>query len=399
MGTHDFRAVPAASARRRRTNDQVLAVLHEHGAVTRADLCRLTGLSRSAVGSAVSSLLADELVTEDTSPAVGAAGRGRRPTVVALRRRPGVVLALDFGHAHVTAAIATTSGDLLAESSRGLDVDNDPHQALDAAATLAEQSLQVAGHTAKEIIGIAAGIPGPLDIRTQIVRAPTILAEWIGLSPAEELGRRFGRPVAVANDAQMGVRGEHAFGAARTIDDFLYIKASHGIGAGLMLGGRTYQGSTGISGEIGHTRLQGATELCRCGNRGCLETVVSITQVRQQLAHVLSMVEPDSHPDALPPLDELAIQPAAARVLTDAGRTIGLVLADLVNCLNPAAIIIGGELSAAGEPLAAGVRESIDRYAQPASAQAVSVVTSQLQQRSELFGAVATAIEQSKVPA
>jgi predicted NBD/HSP70 family sugar kinase len=92
---------------------------------------------------------------------------------------------------------------------------------------------------------------------------------------------------------------------------------------------------------------------------------------------------------------ELAARPAGARVVTDAGRTIGLVLADLVNCLNPAAIILGGELSAAGAPLAAGVRESIDRYAQPASAHAVTVLTSKLQHNAELMGAVATAIQPS----
>ncbi|WP_329324685.1 ROK family protein [Streptomyces luteogriseus] len=211
------------------------------------------------------------------------------------------------------------------------------------------------------------------------------------MRPVAVLGRRFGHPVAVANDADMGARGEHAFGAARSLDDFLYIKASHGIGAGMVLAGRTYPGSTGISGEIGHTRLQDSTSLCRCGNRGCLETVVSITEVRRQLAHVLTVSGTATDPDTLPPLDELA----AARVITDAGRTIGLVLADLVNCLNPAAIVLGGELSAAGDPLATGVREFIDRYAQLASAHAVTVMAGKLQQRAELLGAVATVMRQS----
>ncbi|MFE2520121.1 ROK family protein [Streptomyces mirabilis] len=134
-----------------------------------------------------------------------------------------------------------------------------------------------------------------------------------------------------------GGRGEHAFGAARSIDDFLYIKASHGIGAGLALAGRTYHGSSGIAGEIGHTRLEGATNLCRYGNRGCLEIVVSITDVRRQLAHILPAERPaDPTPPGGPPsLADLVTRPAA-RVITDAGRTLGLVLADLVNCLNPA---------------------------------------------------------------
>ncbi|QHA08101.1 ROK family protein [Streptomyces broussonetiae] len=225
--------------------------------------------------------------------------------------------------------------------------------------------------------------------------------EWIGLNPAEELSRRFGHQILVANDADMGSRGEHAFGAARCVDDFFCIKASHGIGAGLVLAGRTYRGSSGIAGEIGRTHLEGASNLCRCGNRGCLETVVSITEVRRQLAHVLPSEHPADRPgpgcEGPPSLADLATRPAAARVITDAGRTLGLVLADLVNCLNPAAIILGGDLSAAGEPLAQGVRESVNRYAQPASANAVTISVSTLRQRSELLGAVATAIQQSAV--
>ncbi|HET6354646.1 ROK family transcriptional regulator [Streptomyces sp.] len=378
------------SSRRQRTQDQVLAVLAEHGALTRADLSHLTGLSRSAVASAVT-LLADQELIDENPIETGAATRGRRPTTVELRQRSGIVLAIDFGHAHITTAVATTSGDLLAETATHLDVDSHPQEALDTATDLATQALAQGGGTPDQITGIAAGIPGPLDIHTQVVRAPTILREWTGLNPAEELSRRLGHPVTVANDADMGARGEHMFGAARNINDFLYIKASHGIGAGLVLGGRTYRGSTGIAGEIGHTRLQGANNWCRCGNRGCLETVVSITEVRQQLAHVLAPDHPVADGD-LPPLADLAPHPAAARVITDAGRTIGLVLADLVNCLNPAAIILGGDLGTAGEPLAQGVRESINRYAQPASAHAVTIACSTLQQRSELLGAVATAI-------
>jgi predicted NBD/HSP70 family sugar kinase len=94
-------------------------------------------------------------------------------------------------------------------------------------------------------------------------------------------------------------------------------------------------------------------------------------------------------------LTELAGDEAAARVITDAGRTLGRVLADLVNCLNPAAVVLGGELGVSGAPLVAGVRESIDRYAEPASARAVDVVPAQLGLRSELFGAIAAAAQQA----
>lgn len=381
------------SARRNRTREQLLTVLGQHDTVTRADLSRLTGLSRSAVGEGVTSLLADALITEDAE-STGQATRGRRAGVLSLRSATGIMVGIDFGHAHVTAAVATGAGEILAECTHELDVDGQPQQALDTAATLVRRALKKAGQQPTQVLGIAAGVPGPLDVRTQIVRAPTILSDWVGLDPAAELSRRLQHPVLVGNDADMGARGERAYGAGRGLDDFLYVKASHGIGAGIVLAGRTYRGSTGIAGEIGHTQLPGATNWCRCGSRGCLETVVSVTEVRRQLSHVLRTGTGTTTTE-IPPLAELATDSAAARVITDAGRTIGRVLADLVNCLNPAAIILGGELGTAGAPLVDGVRESIDRYAQPASAHAVTIRTGQLGHRAELYGALATAVGQA----
>jgi predicted NBD/HSP70 family sugar kinase len=390
MGSNDSTAV---SARRQRTRDQVLAILEEHGSgLTRASLSRLTGLSASAISDCVSSLRSSGLVAESPARTGSASGRGRRATVVSLVSDEGIVVGIDFGHAHVTTAAATAAGEVLARRADALDVDHRPGPVMDAAAELVRACVRDSGHTMDDVTGIAAGIPGPLDIRTHAVRPPTILSDWVGLAPADELARRLGHPVAVGNDADMGARGEQAYGAARGLEDFLYIKASHGIGAGIVIGGRSYRGATGIAGEIGHTQIADAANWCRCGSRGCLETVVSITTVRRQLAHVLATHQSEFDESAVPPLAELSDNPAAARVLTEAGRTVGRVLADLVNCLNPAALVLGGELGAAGEPFAAGIRESVARYAQPAGAQAAEVITGQLGAEAEVRGAVAAAI-------
>lgn len=381
------------SARRRRTRDQVIAILARHGGgLTRAGLSRMTGLSASAISDCVSSLIASGLVAESSSAPGLVAGRGRRATVISLVDQEGVVVGIDFGHAHVTAAAATTAGEVLHQCAGSLDVDHRPGPAMDLAAELARECVERAGRGIGDVLGIAAGIPGPLDIRTQVVRPPTILSDWVGLAPAAELARRLGHPVSIGNDADMGARGERAYGAARGLEDFLYIKASHGIGAGIVIGGRPYRGATGIAGEIGHTQIPDAANWCRCGSRGCLETVVSITTVRRQLAHVLATHVDTLDESAVPPLSELSDNPAAARVLTEAGRTVGRVLAGLVNCLNPSAVVLGGELGAAGEPFAAGIRESVARYAQPASAQAAEVITGQLGAQAEVRGAIAAAV-------
>jgi predicted NBD/HSP70 family sugar kinase len=378
-------------ARRRRTRDQVLEAVTELGSATRAELCHTTRLSRSAVSECVGDLLGEGLITESTRD-LRPAGRGRRAGVLSVRSARGVVLGVDLGHAHVTAAIATSVGEVLAECSDQLDVDHVPRRALDLAAALARRALRQCGRRVGEVRSAAAGIPGPLQLRPQIVSAPTILSDWVGIDPAAELEGRLGVPVVVGNDADMGAVGERAYGAAQGLDDFLYIKASHGIGAGIVLAGNTYRGATGLAGEIGHTQIPGATRWCRCGSRGCLEAVVSISNLRRQLAHVLSTNTTLLQDHDVPPLAELADNSSAARVITDAGRTVGRVVADLVNCLNPAAVVLGGELGEAGLPFASGVRESIDRYAQPASAAALKVLPARLGARAELLGTVATAL-------
>ncbi|WP_073807253.1 ROK family transcriptional regulator [Kitasatospora sp. CB01950] len=389
-------AHPAPSARRLRTRAALLAVLGEHGTLSRAEISRLTGLSRSAVSSAVTDLIGEGLADETT--AVATSGRGRRAAAVTLRRAHALVLALDFGHTHVTAAVADTTGAVLGEATAGLDVDNHPREVLDAARALADRALADAGHTLDAITAVAAGIPGALDTRTNVVRAPSTLSQWIGMDPAAELGRLFGRPVTVGNDAEMGARGERAHSGGRVVNDLIYVKASTGIGAGLLLDGRIYRGASGISGEIGHIQLPDTGTWCRCGNRGCLESVASIVEVRRRLAHVLAPGARPGEAVDLPPLGELADTPAAARVIGEAGRTIGRVLADLVNCLNPAAIVIGGELGLAGQPLINGIRESVDRHAQPAVAEAVEIRASRLGLRSELYGAIDAAIATAAQP-
>jgi predicted NBD/HSP70 family sugar kinase len=380
-----------ALARHQRTPALLLETIRDLGGVTRADLSRLTGLSRSAVAHAVAALLADGLIAE-REPGGGHAGqRGRPATLLTPSRPPGHVVGIDFGHAHVGVAIADTAGEVLAESRQGADVDHHADEVLDTSARMTRYLLSQAGVPLSQVIAVVAGIPGPVDPRTRALRPPAILAAWAGRDAGHELATRLGRPAEVANDADLGALGELRYGAGRGRQDFVYVKASHGVGAGLVLGGRIYRGAAGIAGEIGHTSLPDATEWCRCGNRGCLETVVSLGPLSRRLARI--GIPPAAGGAGWPasPLQENAL---AVRVLTEAGRILGRALADLCNCLNPEAVILGGEIGTAGPPLVAGVRESIDRYAQPAAAEAVQVLAARLGARSELLGAVALAAGQ-----
>ena len=380
------------SPRRQRSRQHLLEIIRRENGVTRADLILLTGLSRSAIAEAVQDLLSDRLITEDVLDAGGkGAGRGRPSALLMPATAGGTVVGIDFDHDHVAVAIADTEGRVGAEQWTAVDVDARADAALDVASGMVRHLLSQANLSITDVRSVAAGIPAALDVRSKRIHSSSVLSGWVGMDPEQELFSRLGRPVSVANDADLGAQGELRFGAARGARDFLYIKASEGIGAGLVLNGATYRGSMGIAGEIGHTRLNDQGNWCRCGNRGCLETVISSVLVRERMREL--RVADGADPNF--PLSQANTHPVAARFVTETGRTLGRVLADLCNALNPALIVLGGELGTAGGALVDGVRESINYYAQPATAQSLDIRSAHLGLRSELLGAVAHATQQA----
>jgi predicted NBD/HSP70 family sugar kinase len=371
---------------RERNLQRVFDLVRERGTLTRSEVSAHTGLSRSAVSSMVTELVGAGWLIEREGARRGRGTGSGRPSLVLEPVIPdGFLLAIDFGHNHVRVAVADLAYDVKGERFAEVDVDGHAADALDRAAELVAALLGGLGVGRRLVRAAAAGIPGPLDNgHKRKVRSPTILADWVDLYPAVELERRLGRPVAIDNDANLGAFGELRFGAGRDAGDFIYLKASHGIGASIVMNGRPYRGTTGIAGEIGHTQISGAERWCRCGNRGCLETAVSIDNVRAELRAL--------HPSLEEP-EAAAGSPVARRILAGAGRTIGRVVADLCNCMNPAAVVLGGELAEYGAPVLDGLRDSIERYAQPAVSEAVTVLAAQHGRRSELFGALALAAQ------
>lgn len=378
MSTTYERAAP-----RLRTREDLLQLIRAHDEVTRSELVELTGMSRSTVNQAVGRLLADGRVTESLTPGQGRGSGSGRPAARLKAVAAGAPVAgIDFGHNHVHVAVADALGTVIADERTTLEVDLHATDAMDAAVDLLARLRRDQG--IDHVSNLVAGIPGPLDARTGLVRSPTILSSWVGLAPAEELRRRVAgiEHVHVENDAVLGAYGELRSGAGRYRRAFLYVKASHGIGAGLVIDGVPFKGANGLAGEIGHTHLSGHTEMCRCGNRGCLEAVVSVQALLAQLAH--------THPSADPATITLSTfdDGITQRLLDEAGRELGRVLAGLCNLLNPDALIVGGELGASGTAFLEGVEVAMNRHAQPATAAALEILPASLGVRAEVTGAL-----------
>jgi predicted NBD/HSP70 family sugar kinase len=365
----------------------VLGLLGSEGPMSRADLVRASGLSRSTVSSLVADLIRTGHVVETADrgrPHKG--GSGRPPVLVALCAPAGGVAGIDLGHLHVRVAVADRAGVVLAERREPVDVDADGAAALDTAADLVRALLAEAGLQREDLQAVGMCVPAPLDRRSVGIRSG-IMPGWRDLVPARELERRLGVPIHVDNDANLGALAELQHGAARGKHDVVYLKVAGGVGAGIVLGGRLHRGTSGIAGEIGHVQIDEDGQVCRCGNRGCLETLVSTPRLLEALQPAYD--EPLSVGRTL--VLDAEGDAGVRRVLSDAGRHVGRAVADLANALNPELIVVGGKIGAAGS-LLAGLRGAIDRYSQPDTAAAVQVVAGELGDRAEVVGAVALAI-------
>src|SRR3954451_1297671 len=230
--------------------------------MTQADLARASGLSPATVSS-IARELRDEGWLEE--------GDRARRAALALSRSAGVAVGVDFGHSHVRVAIADLAHTVLAEAEEPVDVDHSAGQGIALAGRLVRGLLDEGGARPSRITGVGMGAPGPLLRDTGEIGDSAILPGWIGARPEELMEAELGRAVRVENDANLGALAEIVWGAGRGRTDVVYVKVATGVGAGLVLNGRLYQGAGGTAGEIGHVTIGERGPGCRCGNRGCLE--------------------------------------------------------------------------------------------------------------------------------
>ncbi|SOD63860.1 ROK family protein (putative glucokinase) [Streptomyces zhaozhouensis] len=377
---------PGSQSSLHRANlERVIRAVRAAGSLTQADIARTTGLSAATVSNIVREL--KELGTvEVRSTSAG----GRRARSVSLSSDAGIVVGVDFGHSHLRVAVGNLAHQVLAEEAEPLDVDASADQGFDRAEKLVDRLLAVAGMDRSKIIGIGLGVPGPIDMTSGTIGSTAILPGWRGTNPREELAARTGVPVHVDNDANLGALGESVWGSGRGAGDLAYIKVASGVGAGLVINGRIYRGSGGTAGEIGHITLDESGPVCRCGNRGCLETYTAAR-------HVLPLLAPVHGTElTMRRVVQMARDgdPGCRRVIADVGRHVGTAVAQLCNVLNLNRVVLGGDVAEAGEIVLGPIRDSVGRYAIPSAARQLTVAAGALGGRAEVLGALALVLRE-----
>jgi len=311
--------------------------------VSRADVARLTGLTRTTVSAVVEMLLAQGLVQEiGRGPSTG----GKAPIQLAVPDAARILIGVDLGDREFTAAAVNLRGEILHRAEVPSE-DADGPEAVELALGLIAQVLD-AVHG--QVLGIGIGAPGLVDTTDGTV-IQAVKRSWRELPLGAIVAARFAVPVYVANDSQAAALAEHVFGAARAAN-LIAIKVGEGIGAGIVINGSLFQGDGFGAGEIGHTVIDPLGDRCRCGRTGCLETLASVPVV---LAHLQGELgRPLSLDEAV--LESERGDPVVRAAVAEAGRHLGQAVAGLIGALHVRRIVLAGPMAAFGAPWITAVR-------------------------------------------
>ncbi len=361
---------------------EIVGLVAAGRARSRTDIARLTGLARSTVSHRVGVLIGDGLLVEDQS---GPSSGGRPPVGLRLNPRAGLILAADIGATHLRVALADLAGAEVAERSEDLQIDAGPGVVMPTVLDVMLDLLKTAGRVPGDIRGVGIGVPGPVQFRTGTVIRPPIMPGWDGVRIPAYFEDIFTAPVLVDNDVNLMALGEHgARGSAA--EQLLFIRVGSGIGCGIVDDGRIHRGADGTAGDIGHIQLPDADDtVCQCGNTGCIEAVASGTAMARQLTALGFPARNSADVVALAQSGNAL----ANQALRKASARIGSLVATLVNCFNPATIVVGGPLAPLHDDLLAGIRAVVYQRATSLATRSLTIESSQLGERAGVIGAIA----------
>lgn len=373
--------LPAKATHRqtRRHNQRlVLRTIYDRQQTSRAEVARLTGLTRTSVSQLVGELIASGLVAEvGRGPSSG----GKAPILLSVIPDSRHVIGLDLGDAMFSGAVVDLRGRVLHSLSRPLD-GRDGRQALQLVFDVVDALVSVNG--ARPLLGVGIGTPGLIDSASGTVRWAVNL-DWAELALGPLVSERYGVPVVVANDSQAAALAELTFAESGRRANLIVIRVGRGLGAGIIVNGQLFQGDGSGAGEIGHTATFAGNEQCRCGGVGCLETVASM---RAMVASA-GRLDPQVVDDASLVKAFHAGQPLVRGVVVDAAHALGLAIAGLIGALNVGRIVLVGPAAALGDDWLAAVREKAFASSLPVLARRTSIELRQTGDDGVLLGASA----------
>jgi predicted NBD/HSP70 family sugar kinase len=339
----------------------VLQSLYSQGPQSRADLARVTALTPVTIGALVSELLTEGLVAELGTRT--ASRVGKPATLVGFEPDAAHIVSIDLSAEQLLRGAVLDLNGTLRHST---EVPRAGRTGSAAVQLVTELAARLVGEATRPVLGIGIGSPGVVDASGTILDAPNV--RWSGVPLAAIVAEALDVPVHVANDANAAALAEHTFGGAGAAGGgVLVVTVGQGVGAGILIDGALVRGKRFAAGEIGHVTVEERGAECACGRTGCLETVLATPQLRARLAG--------------------AGRSERQRLLTSAGRRLGVALAPVVSTLDLGEIVLNGPTDLLGGPLLDSLAATVRRRVMPVVADGLSFRLSALHENSVLLGA------------
>ena len=368
----------------------VLRTIINTESISRAEIARITSLTKTTVSDIVTDLLAEKLVAEI---GMGESLVGKSPILLSLLPYSRCLVGLDLAQNQFHGAIVNLRGQIQKKVSLPVN-DRDGGEAL---ALVFEILDRLIHDSDLPLVSIGVGTPGLVNAQDGVV-VNAVNLDWHDFPLAQLLKDRYHLPVFILNDSQAAAIGEYTYGRLHSSESSLVvIHAHHGIGSGIVINGHLFQGDGGGAGEIGHVVVVPEGGLpCRCGNRGCLETVASAQAIIRRYSALTQKPSSDLRLDAAPKisLDEIKRayalgDPRALEVVSESARYMGLAISSLVGILNIHKIVLSGDMTAFGKPWLAGIIETMRHTALSRSVQDTQVEFGLLGEDAVVLGSTA----------
>jgi predicted NBD/HSP70 family sugar kinase len=377
--------------------DSILHLIWREHQISRAEIARRFKLSRSTVTEIIKELLQSGFVAE---VGIGQSSGGRRPIVLEFQNEARCILGIDIGATHVSVVLTDLHGQILVWKEKEHPVRSDPDGTRTLVIELCGECLATWAGGSERLFSIGVAVPSPVDPIHPEWLSEVVVPAWRGRSELERLNQHYKVPVYVDNDANLGALAEHLWGAGRGIDDLIYIKIAHGIGAGYILNGKIYRGAWGIAGEMSHMPIDPGGKQCVCGLNGCLATFFSAPALAERAGELL----PDN-PESILTTEKLTItdieeaalasDKVALRLVREAAEYLSIAVAGWINMMNPKMVILGGSMARLGNLLLEPIRKKVESCTLVSSPDTVSIEPGELGSQAVAIGAATLAVQRA----
>jgi glucokinase-like ROK family protein len=363
----------------------VLETIKKYDPISRIEIAVKTGLNKGTVSSLVSELIKENIIQE-LGP--GLSSGGRKPILLRFNNKAGFSIGIDIGVNYILVVLTDLNGNIVNKEHHKI-VDDSFDQVMSLMIDVIRRLIDNAPDSPYGIVGIGIGVAGIVNVDGEVLFAPNL--DWSNVNIKEPLKKEFNLPVLVDNEANAGVIGEKQFGAGKDTSNLLYLSVGIGIGAGIIIDGQLFRGSSAFSGEVGHFSIEPHGLECPCGNKGCWELYASEKALLSKAQQLFS----DHKNMNIDQLVELADNgnTQAIDLISTIGEYLGIGLSNLINTFNPDTILIGNRISKIKRWLETPINKTIHDRALPYHLKHLKIAFSDLHLHSAALGASSFAID------